>query len=299
MSPDRTATDVSHASPGPRLLRPAAERAGRTLVVGHRGNSSVAPQNTLAAFEAACRAGADAIELDVRLTADRRTVVLHDDVVDVTTDGTGRVDALTLAEVRALDAGSSFSRAFVGQRVPTFEEVARFAAQRPGLELLVELKGVWSVDDVPLVTRHVDAAGLADRTVVQSFWPPTVAALRDAAGHLARALLLVLRPDSLDELVAVCADLGVVACNPDVALLAHEPGLVEAVRGAGLRVHCWTANTTDEWEDLLGRGVDAIMTDRPDRLAGWLDARLGRSPERAADPLAPGAAVHAVPSFDG
>src|SRR5690606_27886856 len=122
MSPDRTATDVSHASPGPRLLRPADERAGRPLVVGHRGNSSVAPQNTLAAFEAAWRAGADAIELDVRLTADRRTVVLHDAGVVVTTDGTGRVDTSTLSEVRALDVRSTFSRACSGQRVPTFAE---------------------------------------------------------------------------------------------------------------------------------------------------------------------------------
>ncbi len=257
-----------------RLLQPAACRGGRPLVVGHRGNSSVAPQNTLAAFEAAARAGSDAIELDVHLTADRQVVVLHDDVVDETTDGTGRVDGLTLAEVRALDAGSSFSRAFAGQRVPTFAEVARFAVAHPGVGLLVELKGVWSVEDVLLVTKQVDDAGLADRVLVQSFWPPTVAALRDAAGHLDRALLLALHPDSLAELVEVCADLGVVACNPEVALLAHEPGLVGTLHGAGLRVHVWTANTTDEWDDLLVQGVDGIMTDRPDRLAGWLDARF-------------------------
>ncbi|WP_264029472.1 glycerophosphodiester phosphodiesterase [Cellulosimicrobium sp. SH8] len=257
-----------------RLLQPAADRGGRPLVVGHRGNSSVAPQNTLAAFEAAARAGADAIELDVHLTADRQVVVLHDDVVDETTDGTGRVDGLTLAEVRALDAGSSFSRAFAGQRVPTFQEAARLVAARPGLGLLVELKGVWTVEDTLLVTKQVDDAGLAGRVLVQSFWPPTVAALRDAAGHLDRALLLALHPDSLGELVSVCADLGVVACNPEVALLAHEPGLVDTLHEAGLRVHVWTANTTDEWDDLLVQGVDGIMTDRPDRLTGWLDARF-------------------------
>ncbi|KZM76973.1 glycerophosphodiester phosphodiesterase [Cellulosimicrobium sp. I38E] len=269
------------------MLRPAADRGGRPLVVGHRGNSSVAPQNTLAAFEAAWRAGADAIELDVHLTADRQVVVLHDDVVDETTDGTGRVDGLTLSQVRELDAGSSFSRAFAGQRVPTFAEVTRFAVARPGIGLLVELKGVWPVEDVVLVTQQVDDAGIADRVVVQSFWPPTVAALRDAAGHLDRALLLALHPDSLAELVEVCADLGVVACNPEVALLAHEPGLVETLRGAGLRVHVWTANTSDEWDDLLTQGVDAIMTDRPDRLVGWLDARFD------------GWSAHGRPSVDG
>jgi glycerophosphoryl diester phosphodiesterase len=261
-------------APRPRLLEPVADRGGRPLVVAHRGNSSVAPQNTLAAFESAWRAGAQAIELDVHLTADRRVVVLHDDVVDETTDGTGRVGDLTLDAVRALDAGASFSRAYRGQRVPTFEEVTRLVAERPGIELLVELKGVWSVEDALVVTKQVDDAGLADRVVVQSFWPPTVAALREAAGHLDRALLLSLRLDDLAELVAVCADLGVVACNPEVVLLEQVPGLVDVLHDAGLRVHVWTANTTHDWDALLRRGVDGIMTDRPDRLAGWLDARL-------------------------
>ena len=81
-------------------------------VVGHRGNSAVAPQNTLAAFEAAWRAGADCVELDVQLTADGRVVVIHDDTVDATTDGTGPVAGFTLASIRRLDAGSWFSPAF-------------------------------------------------------------------------------------------------------------------------------------------------------------------------------------------
>jgi glycerophosphoryl diester phosphodiesterase len=253
------------------------ERGGaRPRVVAHRGNSSVAPQNTLAAFEAAWRAGADAIELDVRLTADRHVVVIHDDVVDETTDGTGRVGELTLEAVRALDAGATFSRAFAGQRVPRFDEVTRLVAERPGVDLLVELKGVWSAQDVLLVTKQVDDAGLAGRVVVQSFWPQTVAALRDAAGHLERALLLALRPDSDDELLAVCADLGVVACNPEVALLADEPGLVGTLHDAGLRTFVWTANEPTAWADLLDLGVDAVVTDQPDRLAGWLAGRDGR-----------------------
>ncbi|WP_255371675.1 glycerophosphodiester phosphodiesterase family protein [Cellulosimicrobium sp. CUA-896] len=98
----------------------AARRPGTPLVVAHRGNSAVAPQNTLAAFEAAWRGGAGSIELDVQLTADGQVVVIHDDTVDATTDGTGALAGLRLADVRALDAGSWFSPAFVGQRVPTF-----------------------------------------------------------------------------------------------------------------------------------------------------------------------------------
>jgi len=123
---------------------------------------------------------------------------------------------------------------------------------------------------------------MAGRVVVQSFWPPTVAALRDAAPHLARGLLLALRPDSTDELLDVCAGLGVVACNPERELLGREPGLVEVLHGAGLAVHVWTAD--DAWSDLLDLGVDGIVTNRPDRLAGWLDGRLVGRPREGAGP---------------
>ena len=111
-------------------------------VVAHRGNSAVAPQNTLAAFEAAWRAGADCVEMDVQLTADGRVVVIHDDTVDATTDGTGAVSSYTLAEIRSLDAGAWFSPAYAGQRVPTFDEVVAFLRRRD-IDLLLEFKDAW------------------------------------------------------------------------------------------------------------------------------------------------------------
>ncbi|GMA24505.1 hypothetical protein GCM10025864_22640 [Luteimicrobium album] len=88
-------------------------------VVAHRGNSSVAPQNTLAAFEAACRVDADAVELDVRRTRDGALVVIHDRDVTLTTDGSGRVKDLTLAELRELDAGTRFSPCSPGSASPS------------------------------------------------------------------------------------------------------------------------------------------------------------------------------------
>ncbi|MCL3861505.1 glycerophosphodiester phosphodiesterase family protein [Actinotalea sp. K2] len=241
-----------------------------TLVVAHRGNSSVAPQNTLAAFEAAWRAGAGAIEIDVQLTADGQVVVIHDETLDATTDGFGAVASTDLDRVRSLDAGGWFAPAFVGQRVPTLTEVLDLLLTRPGMDLLLEVKGAWTVEQARRVTDPVTDAGLADRVVVQSFWPETVAALREAAPGLRRGLLVLEAPH---DLVDRCQDLGVVTCNPHGLLLVQHPDLVDRLHAAGLQVMVWTLDEPEHWAAAMAFGVDAIITDRPDRLAGWLAAR--------------------------
>ncbi|MBD8078374.1 glycerophosphodiester phosphodiesterase family protein [Cellulosimicrobium arenosum] len=240
----------------------------RPAVVAHRGNSSVAPQNTLAAFEAAWRAGVECVELDVRLTADGVVVVIHDDTVDATTSGSGAVAGMDLAAVRSLDAGSWFAPAFAGQRVPTFDEVVAFLETRPGIELLVELKGAWTVEQARSVTDPLRSAGLTERVVGQSFWPQSVAALGAADPSLRRGLLVM---ESGADLPDRCAALGVETCNPVGTLLLEDPGLVDRLHDAGLRTTVWTLNEPAHWEAAVRLGVDGIITDRPDRLAGWLD----------------------------
>lgn len=242
-----------------------------TIVIAHRGNSSVAPENTLAAFEAAWRAGADAIELDVQLTVDGHVVVIHDETLDATTDASGALAATALAGVRSADAGGWFSPAFAGQRVPTFDEVLQLLLTRPGIDLLLEVKGSWTVDQVRRVTEPIAAAGLVDRVVVQSFSPETVAALAEAAPGLRRGLLVLeVVPDLLEQ----CAELGVVTCNPHGLLLLREPALVDRLHAAGLLVVVWTLNEPEHWAAAVDLGVDGIITDRPDRLAGWLAAQV-------------------------
>lgn len=246
-------------------------RVTRPAVVAHRGNSSVAPQNTLAAIEAACRAGADAVEIDLQRTADGAAVVMHDNTVDETTDGTGKVADLRLEQVRGLDAGAWFGSSYAGQQVPLFAEVLELLRRYPDTRLLLELKNVWGPEAVREVTSAIDDAGIAGRVVVQSFWPDTVAAARDTAPHLPRGLLLAFEPpDVLD----VCAALDVIACNPSADMVRRDPGIVARLHAAGLRVMVWTENDLAGWSALCavddGVGVDAIITDRPDRLLGWL-----------------------------
>ncbi|SFB34623.1 glycerophosphodiester phosphodiesterase [Cellulomonas marina] len=249
-------------------------RPARPLVVAHRGSSSVAPQNTLAALEAAWRAGADLVEVDVQRTRDGAVVVLHDDDVDATTDGTGAVADLDLAQVRALDAGAWFSPAYAGQRVPTLAEVLAFLADRPGIGLLLEVKGTWDEDAVRAVTEPVLAAGLGGRVLVQGFDEGTVAALAAVAPGLPRALLVAEVPD---DLVERCRALGVVACNPGALALAARPDLVGRLQAEGWRVMVWTLDEPEDWAAAVALGVDAVITDRPDRLRGWLEGRASSS----------------------
>jgi len=261
------------APAGPDVL------AARPLVVAHRGNSTVAPQNTLAAFEAAWRAGAHSIEIDIQPTADGQVVVIHDDTVDGTTDGQGTVAEMTLDALRALDAGSWFAAAYAGQRVPTFAEVLDLLVRRPGTDLLLELKGPWTTEQVRPVTAAIRAAGLADRVIGQSFWPETVRALAEADPDLRRGLLVFQVPDDdgtggagVDAVLRVAAELDVMTVNPYGELLRAHPDLVERLHAAGVQVMVWTLNEPEHWAAAAALGVDAVITDRPDRLAGWLAA---------------------------
>src|SRR5271156_4282030 len=109
------------------------------LNIAHRGASGTFPENTLAAFRAAIDAGADMCELDVHLTRDGVVVVIHDEEVDRTTDGKGRVAEMTLAEIKRLDAGARYDRRFTGETIPTLEEVFDLVEGRCSLN--IELKG--------------------------------------------------------------------------------------------------------------------------------------------------------------
>src|SRR5438046_164244 len=131
----------------PELLR---SRRGVPHVSAHRGASAQAPENTLAALDAAWRAGATLAEIDVQMTRDGQVVVMHDQAVNRTTTGRGYVKDLTLEELRALDAGGWFAPNFQGERVPTLREAIEWA--RGKLVLLVELKN-YPFRELPLVDR--------------------------------------------------------------------------------------------------------------------------------------------------
>ena len=138
-------------------------------IEAHRGNSAEAPENTLAAFGSAIRLGAPWIELDIHPSKDGVLVVIHDGTVNRTTGGRGEVGALTLEELRRLDAGSWFAPAFAGQRIPTLEEVFELAAPA-GTRLNIEIKRApGGLDVAPAVAALLRRYGAESRYVVSSF----------------------------------------------------------------------------------------------------------------------------------
>lgn len=238
------------ADPAPRAAR----------VVAHRGLLKVAPENTLANFDACLDLRLD-IELDVRRTRDGQLVVIHDDTVDRTTNGKGKVNSLSLREIQALDAGAWFDPAFAGERVPTLDAVfARVAARKAATLLAIDLKDPkCEADVVKLAVKHgvlrqLVFIGLAieDRAVRE--------ALKSAdAGALAAVLV-----PSADKLDAALADPTAgwvyVRWVPTAGEVgrAHAAGKKVFLVGpevAGYAISGWHAGRL--------AGVDAILTDHP------------------------------------
>jgi len=232
--------------------------------VAHRGYSAVAPENTLPAMAAAVAAGATFLEFDVRTTADGVPVVIHDKTVDRTTDGAGRIRDLTLDEVRALDAGSWFSPAYAGLRVPLLTEVLDLVG---GTQLLLEIKRPATREEVKGIVALVAERGLLDRTIVQSFDPDVLRHTRETAPDVRRGLLR-LRYD--EETAALARELEVVCCNPPVADVLGIPSMLTDL--AGIDVMPWTANDMTLWPALVEAGVAGLITDRAGELTGWATA---------------------------
>ena len=140
----------------------------RPWIIGHRGVPSEAPENTLRGFELAIGQGADLIEIDLHLSADGRLVVIHDDTVDRTTDGTDRVGDLSFCELRALDAGSWMGTQFRGERIPTLSEALEITADKVGV--VVDLKhGSERYEGIEhLLVRAIESGDRVDDVIVIS-----------------------------------------------------------------------------------------------------------------------------------
>ncbi len=235
-------------------------------VVAHRGASGDAPENTLAAFRRALEMGVDAVELDVHLTRDGEPVVIHDHVLDRTTDGSGLVRDQTLAAVRHLDAGRWFGERFAGERVPTLAEALDLL--RP-VRVIVEVKNgpIYYPGIAARVAAEVRAAG-HDGVTVSSFDHPVLLELKPGAPELRTAVLFVGR---LVNPVGVARDARADALHVHWAFLTPE--LVASAHAAGLCVEAWTVDDPAHMNLVLDVAPDGVMTNYPDRLRGVMEAR--------------------------
>jgi len=231
------------------------------LVIAHRGASGNAPENTLAAFRKAVALGATFIETDLQLSRDAHFVAIHDDTVNRTTTGQGAVHGMTLTELRRLDAGSWFGSEFIGERIPTLEEILEFS-KKHDVVFYLEIKpgGSWGGEHA--LIGALRESGEIPRVVVISFDAAIVLGLRKIEPTLMTGLLYDGQIENpLDKAVAIGARQLLV--RGDLV----TPALLANARKKDLQVVCWTVNHPAHMRMLAAAGVDGIMSDYPDRLA--------------------------------
>lgn len=240
-------------------------------VIAHRGASGGAPENTLAAFQRAVELGAGFIETDLHLTRDARFVAIHDATLERTTNGHGPVHEASLAELRELDAGHWFDRQYMGERIPTLEEILNFSREHDVVFYLeVKYDSAWGMHHA-LVAALQNAQNTA-RTIIISFDPSTLLALRRLDPSIMIGLLL---ESPHENVVKTAEEVGARQICPRASLVTPE--LVEAAHRADLHVATWTVNKADDMRNLITLGVDGIMTDFPDRLRAVVeDAKVAK-----------------------
>lgn len=234
-------------------------------IIAHRGASGHAPENTLAAFERAVQLGAGFIETDLHLTRDARFVAIHDQTLERTTNGRGRVRDATLAELRELDAGKWFDRQFIGQRIPTLEDVLGFARKHDVVFYLeIKYEAAWGMHHA--LAAALQGAEVAARTIVLSFDPSTLEALRKLDASIMMGLLV---DNAKVDPVKAAVDVGARQLCPRSDLVTRE--LVDAAHRSDLHVVTWTVNSRVKMRAAMDAGVEGIMTDLPDRLRAVIE----------------------------
>lgn len=229
--------------------------------VAHRGASGNNPENTLRAFQMALEIGVDEIELDLRSTRDGHLVVMHDATVDRTTDGTGVIGELTLAEIRTLDAGWAFGEQFRGERVPTWEEALDLVQCK--VRLNVHLKEGGNPNGVyeRKVTKVLRTFRMMDDSIL--------ACHDESVGIFAAidpriACRIFPNNRSPEEYIRSSAEMGLRTTQPGRDMTTPE--FVRKAHDAGLGVHVFYADTPEDMRTYIKMGVDGILTNYPERL---------------------------------
>jgi glycerophosphoryl diester phosphodiesterase len=248
--------------------------SGKVLNIAHRGASAHAPENTLAAFRLAVEMRADGIELDVRLSADGRPVVFHDEDMTRLFGRSALVSEKTVKALRLMRFSKRFGERYEDERIPTLEEALE--ASR-GMVVNIELKG-GGLRETRLAGGTVGIvrnARAAERVIISSFNPLLLAAVKKVSTEIALAFLF--KPDGPAGLRGPGAGfaLGVSWLNPHRKIV--DAPRVGGWHRRGLGIMAWTADETDEMKRLIRDGCDAVITNHPDRLAQVLN-QAGKSP---------------------
>jgi len=232
----------------------------RTNIYAHRGSKGTHPENTLIAFKNALDLGVDGLEFDVHLTKDGELVIIHDETVDRTTDGTGYIKDMTLMEIKTLDAGLKFSEEFKGERIPTLQEVLELARKYPHVILNIEIKTDYiqyeGIEEK--IIQTVNEMNVKNSIVFSSFNHYSLVKVKEINKDLDTAILFF---EGLYEPWNYAKGIGASALHI-YEPIAFSP-MVEMAQEVDFPVRVFTVNKEEHMVNLISRGVDAIMTDFP------------------------------------
>lgn len=222
------------------------------LKIGHRGACGHEPENTLRSFRKALELGVDGVELDVHICASGEPVVIHDETLERTTDGVGRVADKTLAELKTLDAGK-------GEPIPTLQEVIDLLDKK--IRIFIELKDDRAVTPVAaLIEQSVKKGWKYEQLTIIAFNHHLLLAAKNHNPRIETGALIV----GIPATYAQCAvDAKAQAINPSIGFVNKE--FVDDARRRGLKIYCWTVNTKAQIAKAKHAGVDGMMGDYPDR----------------------------------
>ncbi len=232
----------------------------RSLNIAHRGASSLAPENTMTAFRKAAELGADGLELDVQFSKDGKLVVIHDELLNRTTNGKGLVKDYTLAELKELDAGSWFSPEFANETIPTLEEVL---AEFQGMHINIEIKsGVILYPGIEkAVLDLVSKYKLEDKILISSFNHYSLVECKKINPEVPIGILYMA---GLYEPWDYAKKLGCYSIHP--LFYGVQPEIIKGCKENGLAIYTWTVDNPKHMAALNEGGVEAIITNRPQDL---------------------------------
>jgi len=238
------------------------------LIYAHRGARGYAPENTMSAFRQAIICKADGIELDVQATKDHQLVICHDHTIDRTSNGSGWIKDLTLAQLKSLDFGSWFAPSFANEAILTFQEFFAWYVTTP-LLLNIEIK------NGPVIYKGIEEQlinimktnkntpqdfDLYNRIIISSFYHPSLVKIKKVDQQFKTGVLFADRPvDVLSLIQQTNADY----LHPHWHYL--EENWIEAAHEAGIGVNSYTINTQEEFDFSCANHIDGLFSDFPDR----------------------------------
>lgn len=241
-------------------------------VMAHRGYSGAYPENTMLSFREAVKVGCDAIEMDVHETRDGRLVVIHDERLERTTDGTGRICDHTFDELRQVNAAARFAGKYAPERIPSFDEYCEWASgETVGHNIEIKTDKIYYPDIERKIWATIERYGLEHKVMFSSFNHFSLRRILEISGNAVEVGALVLE-DSIGGFPGYyCEQAGFACYHPPIELLTDEN--VRDCKEHGVKMNVWTVNDMAGLEQLHRWGCEGIITNYPGVAGGWLRAQ--------------------------